>query len=631
VRSPEELALIASIADDLAAGIWVATVPDGRFVYANRAFDEIMGMGPVPEAGVGGYSEPYGIYTREGRLYPEDRLPFVQAREQRTTVVVDDLVIHRRDGRRVYVRASAKPMFAADGSMTHVVIAFFDITREALAERARASAEDRLQRVLGNAAIVLFTFDERGVITLCEGRGMQRIGRESKDLIGQSLFEVYIEDPNVADGARRALAGETVSNAVELPSVQASFETWLTPIRDEAGAVVGGLGVSTDVTERRRMEKQLAQAERLASVGMLAAGVAHEINNPLSYVIGNLELLARELESGGPSLVAALRDALDGAGRVRSIVRDLKVFSRVQEQHARAVDLRGPIEAAAAMAKNEIRHRAKLVLDLDPVSPVWADEGRLGQLFLNLLINAAHALPEGAAHRNEIRVVLRPAGGERVSIEVKDSGEGIPSELLPRIFDPFVSTKPAGVGTGLGLSICHSIVTDLGGRIEVESAVGEGTTFRVVLPVSTRAAGATSESRPASLGSAEPTARARVLVVDDERLILKVIAALLDDQHDVVCEARADAALARVQRGEVYDAILCDLMMPEMSGMDFYERLLEVSPKQARSMVFMTGGAFTARAREFLSRVQGRTLEKPFDEATLSARVREAVGLRSSS
>jgi PAS domain S-box-containing protein len=511
-------ALIAAIADDLPAGVWVATVPDGRFVYANRAFEKIMGMGPIPEVGVGEYARPYGIYTRDGQLYPEERMPFVRALRERAIVVVDDIVIHRRDGGRVFVRAFAKPMLDSAGTMTHVSIAFFDITREAQAQEAR-----------------------------------------------------------------------------------------------------------------HHVEAQLAQAERLASVGMLAAGVAHEVNNPLSYVIGSLELAAHEIErmraatldDSRRSLEALVRDALSGADRVRSIVRDLKVFSRVQEQKPAAVDVLTALEASIKLARNEIRHRARLVLDLASVPPVWGDEGRLGQLFVNLLINAAQAIPDGAAEANEIRVVTRPEAGDWIRVEIRDSGVGIPRESLPRIFDPFFTTKATGTGIGLGLSICHAIATDLSGRIEVDSEPGRGSTFRVFLPATARAVEPNAE-----LPSKSPTStrRATVLVVDDEPLILRIVASLLEPHHDVTCEPRSEAALQRIRRGERFDAILCDLMMPQVTGMDLYETLLEIAPGQAQAMLFLTGGAFTARARAFLDRVPGATIEKPFDANTLLARVRELVG-----
>jgi PAS domain S-box-containing protein len=648
MRSPEELSLIADIADDLGTGVWVATAPEGQFVYANRAFELIMGMGPVPDVEAGEYAEPYGIYTREGSLYPEERMPFVLALQARAAVTVDDIVIHRPDGGRVFVNALAKPMFDDAGVVTHIVIAFYDVTLRVEAEEGRARAEaeradllrrelearhhaaavdERLQRLLANAPIILFAVDREGIITTSEGRGLERLGVRTGELLGQSVFETYASVPTIVDATRRALAGETVNSTNDLGT--AVFDTWLAPFRDDTGEVIGAIGVATDITERRRLEGQLAQSERLASVGMLAAGVAHEINNPLSYVIGNLEILERAMSgtdrspgvTGATLLDGPLRDARQGADRVRAIVRDLRIFSRVDRYAPQPIDLRGPLEASLKMAGNEIRHRARLVTDLSPVPDVEADEGRLAQLFLNLLVNAAHAIPEGAADDNEIRVTTRN-DGEWVRVSVSDTGVGIARDVLPRIFDPFFTTKTLGAGTGLGLSICHAIVTELLGRIEVESEPGRGSTFRVLVP----AARARTVSRPPPPARPAPARRASVLIIDDEPLLLRMLATLLASEHDVTSERRAADALARLDRGDRFDAILCDLMMPEVTGMDFYDRLVERYPDQAARVVFLTGGAFTGRARAFVAEHREQTLEKPFDAAALSARVKKAVG-----
>ena len=509
MRSPEELALIAAIADDLPCGVWVSDAPGGRFVYSNRAFDDIMGMGPVPEAGVGGYTGPYGIYGRDGQLYPEDRLPFVRALRERKTVVVDDLVIHRRDGRHVYVRAFGKPMFDAAGAITHVAIAFFDITRE-------AEAQARLTR-----------------------------------------------------------------------------------------------------------------AERLASLGTLAAGVAHEVNNPLSVVMSSLELGQRELEAlrgSAPAPAVArleerLREAGAGAERVRAIVTELNAFSRIEQHSRRPVDVHAAVRSAVTMTGNEIRHRARLVLELEPVPPVLGDEGRLDQVFVNLLSNAVHAIPEGNASENEIRIVVRPEPA-RVRIEVRDSGVGIAPELLPRIFEPFFTTKAGGAGTGLGLAIGHAVVTGLGGQIEVESTPGRGTCVSVLLPAAPQSATGPQPGK-ATVATAR---RGSILLVDDEPLIVKLLAKILETEHDVTIESSAEAALARFRAGQRFDAIVCDSMMPQVTGMDLHDALLEIAPDQARAMLFLTGGAFTPRARAFVERHADDTMDKPVDSKALKARVRRFVG-----
>jgi two-component system cell cycle sensor histidine kinase/response regulator CckA len=633
MRSRDELDLIAAIADDLAAGIWVATVPDGRFAYANRAFEEIMGIGGLTDVAVGQYSEPYGIYDRDGVLYREDRLPFVRALQTKAAVVVDDIVIHRRDGRRVFVRAHGKPMFDARGEMTHIAIAFFDITPEVEAERARDEAQSRLRRVIASAPIVLWAMDREGIVTFCEGSALQALGREPRDFVGQSAFGLYVGNPAVAEKMRRALAGESVAFSTELEGVM--FDVQLAPLRNESGELAGAIGVATDVTARRRAQLQLAQAERLASMGMLAAGVAHEINNPLAFVIGNLDVIAERIARLGdvarPEVLATLgpmiADARTGADRVRDIVRGLKVFSRADEQVLEARDVRVPIETAIGMARNEVRHRAQLTLELAPTPRVLADQGRLVQLFLNLLINAAQCIPEGAAEKNTITVRTRTEG-DLVVIEVIDTGVGVPSQVLPRIFDPFFTTKPLGVGTGLGLSICHAIVTDLGGRIEVDTEVGRGSTFRVLLPVAPRdeAASSPAPPQPSTVPRERKNERGRVLVIDDEPPILKIMSSILSEEHEVVTEMRADAALARISAGERFDAIVCDLMMPDMTGMELHEVLAKQAPDQARAMIFVTGGAFTAKAREFLEGASRPTIEKPFDAATLLERVRRQVG-----
>jgi PAS domain S-box-containing protein len=626
-RSVQSLTLIASIADDLPCGVWVATAPDGRFVYSNRAFDEIMGMGPVGDIGVGEYAAPYGIYGRDGVLYPEHRMPFVRALQERTTVVVDDLVIHRRDGRRVYVRAFAKPMVDEQGAIGHVAIAFFDITREIEAREAQSRTEDRLRQVVAHAPVILSAIDRAGTVTLAEGRGLERIGPAS-EFLGKSAFDLFPEEPAVARSVRLSLDGEANNYVARVRG--GAFETRLTPMRDASGDVVGAIGVSIDVTDRERMQAQLARAERLASLGMLAAGVAHEVNNPLSFVMGSLELIQEEILAMGTAVPAGvlarmkelLRDALTGAGRVRSIVGDLRSLSRVEEHATRPVDVRATLEASIAIAHNEIRHRAKLVREFAPIPMVMADEGRLGQVFLNLLINAAHAIPEGDASSHEIRVVTRamPPG---VCVEVRDTGAGIASDVLPRIFDPFFTTKAVGTGSGLGLSICHAIVTALGGRIEVDSRPGGGTTARVVLP-----AADDTHAAPGDLAGERPNPgrRGSVLVIDDEPMIAKVIATVLASEHEVTSATSAEYALARIRAGDRFDAIVCDLMMPQTTGMDLYEALQQIAPAQARAMLFLTGGAFTTRARSFLERVSGAALEKPVNADTLRDRVRRLVG-----
>ncbi|WP_224247644.1 two-component regulator propeller domain-containing protein [Hyalangium gracile] len=388
----------------------------------------------------------------------------------------------------------------------------------------------------------------------------------------------------------------------------------------------------------RATQSQLVQAGKMAAVGTLAAGVGHEINNPLSYIVSNLEHaceeaggLMRRLEEGPEDvrerlreMEQVLREALMGADRVRRIVRDLKTFSRQDEDTRGPVDLRAVMDSAAKLAAGELRPRAQLLRDYAEVPRVEGNEARLAQVFLNLIINAAQALPEGRPEQNEVRLVTRRVGEDRVAAEVHDTGSGIPPEVVGRIFDPFFTTKPVGVGTGLGLALCHAFITSMGGRIEVESQVGRGTMFRVTLPV---ARGETVVQPARAVESKEGVLmRGRVLVVDDDPLVSSALRRTLSREHDVEVVVSSRRALEMLMSPEgSYDVILCDLMMPEMTGMELHAQLATAAPERAQRMVFVTGGAYTPAAQTFLERVPNPRLEKPFEPEKLRERVREWV------
>lgn len=393
--------------------------------------------------------------------------------------------------------------------------------------------------------------------------------------------------------------------------------------------------VARDVTEQKRDEQRLAEskelqgnlqrqlifADRMASVGTLAAGVAHEINNPLAFVTSNLTLMLEELCAvdalSPPAQVAELKemvtDAQAGAERIRKIIRGLKAFSRAEEEQRAIIEVIPLLELSVNMTFNEIRHRARLVKDYGTIPRVEADEARLGQVFINLLINAAQSLPEGDTSAHEIRLITSTDAQGRAVIQVSDTGAGIPADVLDRIFDPFFTTKPVGVGTGLGLSICHTIVTGMGGEITVDSKVGHGTTFRVVLPA---AAAVQEEAAASSSSPKKDLACAAVLVVDDEPSIGLIFRRVLRD-HEVTAVTTAKQALELLASGKHFDIIFSDLMMPEMSGMEFFAELTRRFPHLAGRVVFVSGGAFTPDAQAFLDRVGNGRLDKPFDTANV--------------
>ena len=414
------------------------------------------------------------------------------------------------------------------------------------------------------------------------------------------------------------------------------------------------LGSVRDVTERRDLRASLAQADRMASIGLLAAGVAHEINNPLTYVLYNLETISGEL----PSLIGALsemtreigtercgallgqrarmlapnqlehlragaKDAYEGAQRVRDIVKDLRTFARVDEDRHAPVDLNAVIEGALNMAFNELKYRARIKKDYGKIPFLMGNDGRLAQVFLNLLVNAAQAIEEGAVESNYVGLRTY-SDGSCVVAEVSDSGCGIAAADLPRLFEPFFSTKKVGEGSGLGLSICQGIVAKLGGAITVESTVGVGTTFRVKLPMPALAEAKAGDSEAFEEPSTGPS-RSRILVIDDDRRVGAVIARMLGAEHDVTAVESAQAAIALIEGGRPFDALVCDLLMPEMTGMDLYNWLRAQRPALARRVLFVSGGAFTPKARAFLRQVTNPRLEKPFEMDSLRAWLHETL------
>jgi PAS domain S-box-containing protein len=503
-----------------------------------------------------------------------------------------------------------------------------DISDRVRAEDALRESEAKFRAAFEFASLGVVLVDPDGRIVETN-RALRAItGYSEQDLRGAPL--ALLHDPADAVNAPDALLPRLAGGELERRELAlrirrkdgTTAETLMraSALRDPSGKARLLIAVVEDVSEKKRLEAQLLLADRMASIGTLAAGVAHEINNPLASILSSVEFALEELPRDGadPEVLRALHDARDGGVRVREIVRDLRTFSRPVDEVQEALDPRAVLQSAVGLASSEIRHRAQLVVDAGAVPRVAASGSRLGQVFLNLLINAAQAIPEGHVADNTVRARTSTSPDGRAVVEISDTGAGIAPEALSRIFDPFFTTKPPGVGTGLGLSICHGIVTRLGGTISVESAPGKGSTFRVSLPP----AGPAAADPPAA-----PAARARkrLLVLDDEPLVGRVVARILATDHDVVTRTSARDALPELLGRPGFDLVLCDLMMPDMTGMDLHAALALAAPALAARLVFLTGGAFTPAAREFLDRVPNPRLEKPFEPRALQDLVAAAL------
>jgi PAS domain S-box-containing protein len=437
----------------------------------------------------------------------------------------------------------------------------------------------------------------------------------------QYLARVYPADLTTVKAFITRARRERSPSALEFRIVRPSGETRTLQSRvraelDAAGALLRLIGADQDITETKELASRLVFSDRMIAVGTLAGGVAHEINNPLATIAAQLQILEETHKDPGT------RDARAAVERVRKIVRGLTAFSRNDDASRHTLELNRVLDLAIGLTSHEIRHRAKLVTQFGSPPHVSANEARLGHVFINLLVNAAEAIPEGNADRHEIRVTTRVDAAGWAIVEIQDNGVGIPRELVGRVFDPFFTTKEVGQGTGLGLSICHGIVRSLGGDITVRTEVGKGSTFAVALPP---AADAPRKRKASDSPKDGDTVRGRVLVIDDDVMFSTSLRRLLSGQHTVtVCNSGREA-LVRIKNGERFDAILCDLMMPELTGAELHAELAATDRELADRIIFITGGAFSPASQKFLESITNLCFEKPCDIAELREAVRRRV------
>ncbi|HEY2728588.1 MAG TPA: PAS domain S-box protein [Polyangia bacterium] len=539
-----------------------------------------------------------------------------------------EVVVKRANGEEVPVEVAAAPI-RLDGAPGLIAL-MRDVTKRRRSLEALERSERRFRQLIELAPDAVWINDGRRLL-FANPTAARMLRYDSVEaLLATDPREIVAPEDQAA---MRERTQEMFRDGVPLPPrdyrTRRSDGTWVVtevqsmPIEWEGAPAI--LGFARDVTGRREMEARLAQSERLAALGTLLAGIAHEMNNPLAYtLLGIEEAVAQVDRLAAPAEdVAKLRESLEGAihgaTRVAAIIGQIRASSRPEVEERGPVDLRGVLESALRVTHNELHHRARLVTSIGDVPAVLGSAQRLEQVFLNLLVNAVQALPDGRAE-NEIGVTLQATSKGEVVIEVSDNGPGIPAEVRSRIFDPFFTTKPVGLGLGLGLSICHGIVMHHGGTITVDSAPDRGSTFRVVLPALATAAAAgpgSPATPPAATGA--PAGRRRVLVIDDEPALSTMIRRVLAKDCDVDLAGDAREGLRRLDGPDGYDVILCDLMMPDMTGMDLFAEVARRHPGIERRFVFMTGGAFTPRATEFLAQVENRRLEKPFETAVLKA------------
>lgn len=499
-------------------------------------------------------------------------------------------------------------------------------------------------------------FHHQGKILFANKKMKSFLNYSDSSLVGKSVFEIIsptyheiIKKRMEAVAQNQDLQGKPLEVEFEIFGSDKHFYGECTSTNLHYLGMPCVAVIARDLSERKSYETHLLETDRLASLGQMAAGVGHEVNNPLCFIVLKLEILKEQLAAkSDTSAIDSICEIEDGISRIQTIVGDLKTLSRDHgDDLSSFVDITKTLVAAISMAKNEIQQRAQLEVEITDLSPLLVNEARLGQIFLNLLINAAQAIEPGNINKNKI-IVRAYNDGPMVTVQISDTGSGIPEFVQENLFKPFYTTKPVGQGTGLGLSICKSLVGRFNGTLSFKSENGIGTTFTVSFPAAKelnlrthvgpieidqhvpdrmKNNAAIHENRQiydssdqASRGkdlSLSKQSKKRILVIDDDDMVLETLAGVLSKNYIPVALNDAAAALAELNSGVQFDAIICDLMMPNMNGMQFYDALKKLNSEFCQKVIFLTGGSFTEIADTFLNQKEIISFQKPIRKKEL--------------
>jgi len=542
----------------------------------------------------------------------------------------------RKDGSSGVGELSAFPLRNKKGEIVGFRGVSHDVTKRIQMEKALRQSEERYRTVLEEMQEPYFEMDLAGRFTFFNDSLCRRLGYSKEELMGMH-YKVYTP-PEESQRAFEAFnkvyrTGEPIKLfdriSIKKDGTRNLSETSVLPLRNEQGEIIGFRGLTRDLSERKKAEeerKQLEQkaqlASRLASVGELASGVAHEINNPLTGVIGYAHLLLARKD-----ILKDMRQDVEiineGAQRVAGIVKKLLVFARQTRPEQRYVNMNELIHTtldlrAYELASSNIKVALQLARDL-PMT--IADPGQLQQVFLNLIINAETEMR--LAHDKGKLSIKTEQIDNTIRISFKDNGPGIADENLGSIFDPFFTTREVGQGTGLGLSVCHGIVTEHKGRIWVESRLGKGATFVVELPIATE--DKQLEMPEPVIEEPKKVAKAKILVVDDEPVIRQLVSQVLTEEgHQVETVDNAADALKMV-KSKRYRLILLDIKMPGMSGIELYKQFKKIAPSLTKRVAFITGDVMGKRTIDFLDKTKTPYMMKPFDAKELKANIRHIL------
>jgi two-component system, cell cycle sensor histidine kinase and response regulator CckA len=590
----------------------------------------------VNDAAVAQYGYTRGEFlqlTLKDLRPPEDVPALVERLSDRTAAMPQGPWRHlRKDGTLIDVEVAAHPLMWGDRPAWHGVIT--DVTA-----RTRAEADLRLrERVMEGMSQGLLIADatrpDRAAIYV--NRGFERItGYSAAEVLGRNPRFLQGPDTDMASAQKikaALAAGEPTS--VEILNYRKDGTTYwnhlsITPIRDENGRLTHFVGLQTDITERRRLEDQLRQSQKMEAVGTLAGGVAHDFNNMLMVVNGYSEQVARKLGPDDP-LRRKVEEIRRAGERATALTRQLLAFSRKQVLAPRVLDLNTVINGLEKMLRRLIgEHIDMVVVPGRAVGRVKADAGQIEQVVMNLVVNARDAMPNGGGIRletedvtvgpDEARARLGLTAGRYALVTVADNGTGIDAATLPHIFEPFFTTKSAGKGTGLGLSTVYGIVKQSGGYVGVTSTPGVGTTFRVYLPSTSEPLAAAGPDATLAL---RPPGQGTVLVAEDDPNVRGLVCTSLEDAGYSVLEARhAGEAVELCERYKAgIDLLLTDLVMPQMNGRELARRVADLRP--GIRTLYMSG---YAEPELLEGMAEDSFLAKPFTTDALMSRVRDIL------
>jgi len=626
--------------ETLQEGIYITT-PDGRILDANPAL-----------IGMLGYESKEDLLKRqvpEILVDPAERKALMQEAETQPMVQGREITLLRKDGTSVVCLNTAAAVRDNTGKVVRYQGAVMDVTERREIERRLRQQQEFARRLVDNFPDLILVLDTNAHYTFVSPRSREILGYEPQEIAVMDFGNCAHpeEMPAVRALYDDIVAGRQVFASLEV-RVRHKQGDWrrilfnFSPLSGETGDIEGVVLSGRDVTDLKRLEEQLIQAEKLAAMGQMLAGVAHELNNPLTAVLGVTELL-RERVGTDESFKRQLDLTHRQARRAARIVQNLLEFSRPASPLKKLLDVNNLVERTLQLHEHSLR-RNNIEVDFRPetnLPGVIGDANQLIQVFLNLVTNAEQAIREV---RDAGRLQIRPGrSGNRLSITFQDDGVGIRPEALPRIFDPFYTTKRPGGGTGLGLSICMSIIREHGGIIEAEALPVGGTAFTVLLPAAPAEktdapsalseSGAPSASAPSAKGAATPSAEIlkgrSVLVLDDEESLRQLLQEGLSAQEGlrVDCVATADEALARLERSS-YDILLCDLHLSAngffVDGREAAARILAAAGAQKPAVVYMTGDLMES-APESPGRGEPSFLQKPFRISEVISLFREVL------